>query len=251
MKIALKHSKDLLRLAQLGAVLLLQACAVFQASSPSAVLEAPTQHVQVVAIGFDESPRALLSAEMVRRIASLQLQIEDYPLSLNHAANWRSQLAAVEMLAGQGYADLAKQRLDQLAQQVSRQTQRYFQHHAQIYLQQAGQFAFLNSDQASRLRAAQLAAERGQDAQVYRIAKALVRELWSASNWATVRQGDTLARVAARPEVYDNPRLWPLLKQANRGYFYRSNQARAGWRLRYPVHPRLDEIFAAVEGRLD
>ena len=127
---------------------------------------------------------------------------------------------------------------------------RYFQQHGQAYLEQARQFSFLNSAQAGRLRAAEFAAERGDYAQVYGLSRALVRELWSADAWVTVRPGDTLARIAARPQVYDNANLWPLLRAANKGYFYRRQQPQAGWRLRYPVHPRLDEIFAAVEGQL-
>lgn len=211
----------------------------------------PQQTVAVVAVETHGSHQPSMSPQMIQRIASLQIHIDDYPLDAAERYRWSFELAAVEMLARHAQGTMAERRLVALEQEVSANTDRYFQHHGAAYLQQAQQFSFLNDEQAGRLRAAEFAAEQGLFQDVYPLARALVRELWAADAWITARSGDTLARIAARPQVYDNANLWPLIRAANKGYFYRQNQPQAGWRLRYPLHPRLDEIFAAVEGQLN
>lgn len=180
-------------------------------------------------------------------MAALQLRIEDFPLAGGDRRRWQFELAAVEDLIRRGKLDRARPRLAQLDVEVRQASRKYFQQHGQAYLQRARQFAYLNDSQAQRLRAVEVAAQQGHEQQVYQQARSLVRQLWSATGWVTVERGDSLTRIAARPQVYDNGRLWPLLKSANKGYFYRSNQPQAGWRLRYPRHPTLDEVFAAVE----
>lgn len=247
MKTAFKHSKCMPRLVLVLLPMFLSACALMPAPTPQPVVEAPVQAVQVVALEQHKAGAAFMPVSMIRRIAALQLRIDDYPIA---DTGWRFELAAVELLAQHANLASAQQRLALLEQQVVNETARYFQHHADAYLQQARQFSFLNSRQAGRLREAEFAAQRGEHAQAYRVSRSLVRELWSADAWLTVRAGDTLPRIAARRDVYDNYRLWPLLRAANKGYFYRQSQLQVGWRLRYPLHPRLDEIFAAVEGAL-
>lgn len=113
-------------------------------------------------------------------------------------------------------------------------------------LRDAKGFAQLDDDEAGRLRAAELSLARGEDARGYDLLRPLVFHLHTATHHHVVQAGETLWSIAARPEVYDNELLWPLLFGDNRGLIRVPETLRQGWRLRVRKHPRLDAVFDAV-----
>ncbi len=231
-----KHNKS--GMAAGLAVLLLSACAAYRPAVPQA------PRVEVVEI---EAEPSLPSPELIQRLAATQLLITDYPVPGHRREAWRFRLRRAEALASQGLGDVAQVELRELQIEVADATRDYYFQQAQRYLGQLDQFALLRGAQRDRLRAVRFAAARQDWRTAYTLGRALYRELWSAQAWVTVRAGDTLASIAARPDVFDNPNLWPLLQQANKGLVRDPRRLKIGWRLRYPVHPQLDEIFQAVK----
>lgn len=236
-----QHSKWFPRAALLVGMLGLSACAGLP-SKPLANAPA-AEPVRVVS-----AQHAPPNPRLIRGLADIELEVADFPVRGPRHMTWQRRLLNIESLAAQGYADQAQSRLQALRQEVSTETTTYYRTQALRYQQQAKQFARLSSAQYDRQRALDVAVHKGDFKAAYFEGRALVRALWSAQAWVTVRSGDTLASIAARREVYDNPNLWPLLKNANKGLLFRNPPLQPGWRLRYPLHPRLDEIFAAVEG---
>ncbi len=238
-----QHSKWFPRAALAGGLLGLSACAGLP-SKPLAITPAEAP-VQVVSTEI-----APPSPALIRGLAEVELAIADFPLRGYQHMAWQRRVLVIEDLLAQGYASQAQERLAALRGEIGTQAGAYYRTQALRYQRQAKQFARLNSAQYDRLRALDFAVHQADFKSAYFQGRALVRELWAAHAWVTVRRGDTLAVIAGRRDVYDNSRLWPLLKAANKGLLFRDPPLQPGWRLRYPLHPRLDEIFAAVEGGL-
>lgn len=231
-------------------IVLMPGCALWtqNAKPETSALAAPQQDVQVVPIGsIDSSGLAPVPPELVSQLARVNVLLADYPLPGLQPMHWQYQWASADTLLQKGFFDTARRHLDALEAEIASHSHRYFKFHGTRYLEQARQYAFLSDMQNDRLRALEFAVETGAYGDAYHDGRKLVQELWSADKWVTAKTGDTLARISARKQVYDNYRLWPFLKAANPGYFYRSKAVQAGWRLRYPVHPRLDEIFSVLE----
>lgn len=236
-----QHSKWFPRTALLMGIVVLSACA----GLPSKPLAKAPEPAPVRLVSLSPPPP---SPQLIRGLVGVELEIMEFPVRGPRHMAWQQRVLTVESLAAQGYASQAQQRLDVLRAEVLRESAAYYRMQALRYHSQAKQFARLNSDQYDRLRALDFAVHEGAFKSAYFQGRALVRELWAAQAWVTVRSGDTLASIAAQRAVYDNPNLWPLLKSANKGLLFRNPPLQPGWRLRYPLHPRLDEIFAAVEG---
>ncbi len=217
---------------------LLTACATSPVAAP------PLARVAVLDLASEDG---VADPVLIRELARLDLAIASFPPAGLARQRWRQQAGAVERLARYGHALAARKQLARLQLEVQRDTQAYHARHARSYLREARQFAFLGESELAQLRRLQLDLERGDDRQAYHGGQALVRRLWTTQAWLTVRQGDTLASLAGRSEVYDNPRLWPLLQQANVGLLRDPRRLKPGWRLRYPRYPRLTDVFAAVE----
>ena len=62
----------------------------------------------------------------------------------------------------------------------------------------------------------------------------------------TVKPGDTLWRIAARPAIYANAEYWPLIYRANRNRLPSPDRLMAGQKLTIPRDPSPGEIDAAV-----
>ena len=233
-----KHNKTAPLAGCLGlAAALVSACAAPGVTRPEA------EPVRVVEV---KPPAPMPSPALIQRLASLDVAIAQYPLPVRRQG-WQRQLNRIETLAQEGLVAQAESESRDLQQEVREQSRRYYRQQAQRYIGGAEQFALLRRPQQDQLRAMQFAFERGEYRRAYLGGRALYRELWSAQGWVTVEAGDTLASIAGRRDVFDNPNLWPLLQQANKGLIRDPRRIRIGWRLRYPKHPRLDEIFAAVE----
>ena len=236
-----QHNKWFHRAVLVVGLLGLSACA----GLPSKPLAMTPQEPPVQVVSTKLAPP---SPALIRGLAEVELEIADFPLRGPQHMNWQRRVLGIEDLIAQGYATQAHERLARLRKEISAQVGGYYRTQAMRYQRQAKQFARLSSEQYDRLRALDFAVHQADFKAAYFQGRTLVRELWAAHAWVTVRRGDTLAAIAARRDVYDNPRLWPLLKSANKGLLFRDPPLQPGWRLRYPLHPRLDEIFAAVDG---
>lgn len=118
---------------------------------------------------------------------------------------------------------------------------------AQAELRAARNWTGLDAAQLERLRAAEEAVLSGNSRLGYQQLSAFNREAQSLRRPYTVRAGDSLWRISARPETYANPRLWPLIYDSNRDQLPHPDRVRAGQTLRVRPHPSLDEVVQALE----
>lgn len=114
-------------------------------------------------------------------------------------------------------------------------------------LQNAQNRLDLSEAQLKRLRQAQARIDAGDAAGALAILRPLDEELASEVRTYTVRHGGSLRDVAARPEVYGNPDLWPLLWQANDTRVKDPAHLPAGLRLIVPAHPTATEVAQALD----
>ena len=59
--------------------------------------------------------------------------------------------------------------------------------------------------------------------------------------------GDNLWVIAAKPEVYGNANLWPLIWRANPKSLPQPDKLRVGHGLRFPLYPSLKSVADAIE----
>ncbi len=135
------------------------------------------------------------------------------------------------------YADMAQQRVARLRNEHS---------------------GSMSSAQRMRLDAVESALRAGQSEVALMLVNALVDEVAPGATFeppassggkvsqVTVREGDTLSAIAARPEVYGNADLWPLLLKANRGKFLRVDALPVGIVLVVDRNATQEEIDRAL-----
>lgn len=104
----------------------------------------------------------------------------------------------------------------------------------------------LNDAQLDRLREAEVVLVRGEGARAHALLQQLNKELRSDRKHRVAR-GESLWSIAARPEVYANGFLWPLIWDANRDRIPDPNVLRQGQSLRIRPNPTVDEVVQAVE----
>lgn len=118
---------------------------------------------------------------------------------------------------------------------------------ARSALQNAQNRLDLSEPQLARLHEAQSRIDAGDTAGAMALLQPLDEELASEVRTYTVRHGGSLRDVAARPEVYGNPDLWPLLWQANRERVAQPSHLDRGVRLIVPAHPTAAEVAQALD----
>jgi hypothetical protein len=69
----------------------------------------------------------------------------------------------------------------------------------------------------------------------------------AASKSYAVERNDTLWSIAGKPHIYDNPRLWPLIWNANRDRLPDPKQLRTGQQLKIKPNPTVKEVVEALE----
>ncbi|HEX4872589.1 MAG TPA: LysM peptidoglycan-binding domain-containing protein [Nevskiaceae bacterium] len=122
---------------------------------------------------------------------------------------------------------------------------------AEQALRQARQRSGLSDAQWALTETAERALAAGQIAEAAALLVPLNRALEQARQRYAVQPGDSLWRISARPEVYANGELWPLIWDANRAQLPDPERLRVGQRLSLRPHPTLDEIATALrESRL-
>lgn len=105
----------------------------------------------------------------------------------------------------------------------------------------------LDDNELGQLRAAEAALIRGQSSLALSRLQDLRKIARAASRTFTVERGQTLSGIAARPEVYGNSLLWPLIWAANKATVPDPNRLRAGQQLIIRPHPTVDEVVKAIE----
>ncbi len=115
----------------------------------------------------------------------------------------------------------------------------------------------MSSTQRMRLDSAVSALKAGKSEVALMLVNALVSEVAPDAEFksplagggkpaqVTVREGDTLSAIAARPEVYGNANLWPLLLKANRDKLLRVDKVPVGVELVIPRNASPEEIKEA------
>ena len=116
----------------------------------------------------------------------------------------------------------------------------------------------MSSTQRMRLDSAESALKAGKSEVALMLVSALVGEVAPGATFkspvasdgklaqVTVREGDTLSAIAARPEVYGNADLWPLLLKANRDKLQRADEVPVGVELVIPRNASQEEIKEAL-----
>jgi nucleoid-associated protein YgaU len=118
---------------------------------------------------------------------------------------------------------------------------------AQQELQVAQSLVGLNNQQLGVVRAAEVSLLRGEGRSVYTTLKRFNAERAAASKSYAVQRNDTLWSIAGKPHIYDNPRLWPLIWNANRDRLPDPKQLRTGQQLQIKPNPTVKEVVEALE----
>jgi nucleoid-associated protein YgaU len=118
---------------------------------------------------------------------------------------------------------------------------------AQQELQIAQSLVGLNNQQLGVVRAAEVSLLRGEGRSVYATLKRFNAERAAASKSYAVERNDTLWSIAGKPHIYDNPRLWPLIWNANRDRLPDPKQLRTGQQLKIKPNPTVKEVVEALE----
>ncbi len=105
----------------------------------------------------------------------------------------------------------------------------------------------LDDEALATLRAAEVSMARGDYAEALARVERLESLLAHADREYRVSPGDSLWRIAARPDVYGNGLLWPLIYQANRQTLADPGRLRVGQRLRIRRNPTVAEVAAAID----
>jgi len=104
----------------------------------------------------------------------------------------------------------------------------------------------LDQAQAASLREADAALLAGDARRAYDLLAHLNQSTRIAEIIYRVARGDTLWGIAARPEVYDNGFLWPLIYRANADRLPSPSALRIGMDLEIPKHPTVDATYEAL-----
>lgn len=159
-----------------------------------------------------------------------------------------------------GDAALARKLAGEAATRVRAALNEYYTGMAQqrITLLRGEHSGKMSSTQRMRLDSAESALKAGQPEVSLMLVNALVDEVTpdavfksplmndSELTQVMVRDGDTLSAIAARPEVYDNANLWPLLLKANRDKLSHVDEVPVGIELVIPRNASPEEIKEAL-----
>ncbi|MDB5969638.1 MAG: uncharacterized protein JWQ90_2088 [Hydrocarboniphaga sp.] len=117
---------------------------------------------------------------------------------------------------------------------------------AQAELQKSYQYTGLNDAQIAQQKNAESLLVLGSGEAAYKALLQLNEQLKNGVKPYAVKQGDNLWIISARPEIYGNPWLWPLIWQNNLQVIPDPNRLSAGQRLKIRPNPTIDEVVDAV-----
>jgi nucleoid-associated protein YgaU len=117
---------------------------------------------------------------------------------------------------------------------------------AQAELQKSYQYTGLNDAQVAQQKNAESLLVLGSGQAAYNALLQLNDQLKNGVKPYAVKRGDNLWIISARPEIYGNPWLWPLIWQNNLQVIPDPNRLSAGEQLKIRPNPTIDEVVDAV-----
>lgn len=207
-------------------------------NAPSASLAPlPTVPAVVSASTIDPGPALTRARRSLREAAHRQANIADA----------EAMLARAEAASAGGQA-LRALRLARRADALSEVAiNDRFAELARAEYVELRQRTLLSEQQARDLRVAEQALAEEDFRRAYDLMAQLNQSARLAEMLYRVVRGDSLWRIAARPEIYDNGFLWPLIYTANRDRLSSPSALPLGAELDIPQHPTVAEIYQALE----
>jgi len=223
----------MIRIASLCALaaLVLGACSAPRSLSEPASFTAPT-------VRANGATGAALTAAQAR-VAEARRLIPAYTASDAALSQARSAATAANNVRAQALAREAQTR-------AALALDGYYVSASARELQQLYTYTGLSDAQLDRLREAEVVLVRGEGARAHALLQQLGQELRSDKKHR-VAGGESLWSIAAKPEIYANGFLWPLIWDANRDRIRDPNMLRQGQTLRIKQNPTVDEVVRAVE----
>jgi len=118
---------------------------------------------------------------------------------------------------------------------------------AQEQLRLAEERTGLSDTQLAQLNEARAKLASGKPDAALEVLRPLNAQLRAETRSYRAHTGDSLRRIAARPEVYDNADLWPLLLDSNKDRIGNPERLETALRLRFPAHPTLQQVQQAID----
>ncbi|WP_420465548.1 LysM peptidoglycan-binding domain-containing protein [Panacagrimonas sp.] len=141
---------------------------------------------------------------------------------------------------------LARRKADEAAALAEQTLSDFYARQANAELQRAQQYTGLDDAQLLQLRTAEEIMATGNSRLAYGQLRQLNWQLDKRIKTYAVRSGDSLWVIAAQPEHYANPWLWPLIWRANLSVLPDPDRLRSGQVLRVRPHPKVDEVVQAL-----
>lgn len=146
-----------------------------------------------------------------------------------------------------GHWDRASAATEEAAALAEAAISDHYARQAHAELARAYTYTGLDDAQLVQLRAAEEILVTGNSRLAYGRLRMLNDQLEKRLRTYVVHAGDSLWVIAGRPDVYSNPRLWPLLWKANLAVIPNPERLRQGQVLRLRPHPTVEEVAAAIE----
>lgn len=168
--------------------------------------------------------------------------------SLPGAPGWTAAAIPFKRLAYRGEAESAAVTIPSSAPaaELDRLANQRYAALANVELKQANEHTGLGDGQLARMRAAESRLARGDAQTAYMQLRQLNIELKNRSKRYAVVAGDSLSLISAKPEIYGNPWLWPLIWEANISMVPNPDRLLQGQLLKIRPHPTVDEVAGAV-----
>lgn len=192
-------------------------------------------------------PPGAASAETLASVASARRQLAKAERAAGPMPEARSNLAAAEEAAVSGNNPRAQSLARQAEARADYALNSYYTRRAALHLQRLFATTGLDEADMEQMRAAEAALIRGESARALTRLQSLSKQVRSSQRRHTVRKGETLMSIAAKPSVYGNSLLWPLIFEANRTLLSSPSALQPGQTLRYPAKPTVDQVVAAIE----
>lgn len=117
---------------------------------------------------------------------------------------------------------------------------------ANAQLQRLYTYTGLSDEQLERIKQAEAAVALNNGPGAFEITNALSQELQRSEKRHKVGKGESLWTISARPDIYSNPFLWPLIWQSNKETVKNPSSLRAGQVLKIRPNPTVNEVVDAV-----